>query len=89
MLDEYENKQDDYEQVLISYLTVILIRMKRYIGQHSDTESYTTLKRRNYCKSAVEYISKHYRESVRLEEVARRDGVYRPLFFAFKVRKQV
>ena len=25
----------------------------------------------------------------KLEEVARRDGIYRPLFFAFKLRKQV
>ncbi|MBO5273848.1 MAG: AraC family transcriptional regulator [Clostridia bacterium] len=75
MLDEYDNRADDFEQVLKSYLTVILIRMKRHIGQRSDSESYTTLKRRSYCKSAVEYISEHSSEHVRLEDVAHALGI--------------
>ncbi len=75
MLEEYNSKREDFEQVLISYLNVILIRMKRHIGQGSDSDSYSTLKRRSYCKSAVEYISEHYREAIRLEEAARALGI--------------
>lgn len=75
MLDEYRGRAEDFERVLKSYLTVILIRMKRCITKQADSNSYTTLKRRNICKSTVEYIREHYKDPIKLEDIARALGV--------------
>lgn len=87
MYREYEAKQDGFRQVIRSDLIRLLIQIFRLHREDPEQRSHISLYRKLIANNAMEYLSRHYADSIQCDDMAAR-AYLSPTYFSRIFKKE-